>query len=391
MTLERLDTVIAFAVVMLGASLLITILTQMAATFFGYRGTNLKWGLKTLLEATDSRLKGQAETLAEQILTHPLISDSWFSRHPNWILVRRWKLATAIRFDEFLGMTQQIAAGGTAPVLGQVLQKVDPQAASKIQALASTLQGLAPAQAAQADQLVQQIAATAQRSVGQMESWFQGMMDRAAQRFAVQMRAWTVVFAFVFAFFAHLDAFRLFSQLSTDSELRGRLVASAGAMVQKAGEIQGGSGEAGIVPGVYRKTMEDLQKQEAAVQALGAVPQNCTTQAEYETWLRDKLGDKQSADGLVTKYGQLVQAALKTNMDRLADQANQIKGVLSKARIQLFPDPYPDNWRGDNLYGLLTTAGLLSLGAPFWFNALKALSSLRPILASKQEAEQQAG
>jgi hypothetical protein len=35
---------------------------------------------------------------------------------------------------------------------------------------------------------------------------------------------------------------------------------------------------------------------------------------------------------------------------------------------------------------------LLSLGAPFWFNMLKTMSNLRPVLANKEhkEAEQQA-
>jgi hypothetical protein len=35
---------------------------------------------------------------------------------------------------------------------------------------------------------------------------------------------------------------------------------------------------------------------------------------------------------------------------------------------------------------VLATAILLSLGAPFWFNMLKQLTNLRPILANKQDA-----
>ena len=38
--------------------------------------------------------------------------------------------------------------------------------------------------------------------------------------------------------------------------------------------------------------------------------------------------------------------------------------------------------------GVLMTAALLSLRAPFWFNALKSVSNLRPIVASKEQAEQ---
>jgi hypothetical protein len=36
---------------------------------------------------------------------------------------------------------------------------------------------------------------------------------------------------------------------------------------------------------------------------------------------------------------------------------------------------------------VLITAALLSLGAPFWFNALKSMTNLRSVLASKQKSE----
>lgn len=42
-----------------------------------------------------------------------------------------------------------------------------------------------------------------------------------------------------------------------------------------------------------------------------------------------------------------------------------------------------------HLLGILITASLLSLGAPFWFNALKTVSALKPIVASKAASEQE--
>ena len=51
--LEKLDTLIAFAVVMLGVSLIITILTQIVASFLGLRGSNLLWGIEVLLKELD--------------------------------------------------------------------------------------------------------------------------------------------------------------------------------------------------------------------------------------------------------------------------------------------------------------------------------------------------
>src|SRR5262249_25087258 len=42
------------------------------------------------------------------------------------------------------------------------------------------------------------------------------------------------------------------------------------------------------------------------------------------------------------------------------------------------------------LSGLLLSAMLLSLGAPFWYNVLKNLTALRPVLAQKQDQERAA-
>jgi hypothetical protein len=74
--LARRDTLIAFAVLMLGISLIVMILTQTVSAFFGLRGTNLLWGVRMLLKTIGPGLESQAEA----ILTHPVISDSVASR-----------------------------------------------------------------------------------------------------------------------------------------------------------------------------------------------------------------------------------------------------------------------------------------------------------------------
>jgi hypothetical protein len=53
-----------------------------------------------------------------------------------------------------------------------------------------------------------------------------------------------------------------------------------------------------------------------------------------------------------------------------------------------FQWPWVRPWTWSGLIGVLATAGLLSLGAPFWFNALKTLTNLRPAIAAKQDAQQ---
>jgi hypothetical protein len=42
-------------------------------------------------------------------------------------------------------------------------------------------------------------------------------------------------------------------------------------------------------------------------------------------------------------------------------------------------------WWINHLFGLALSAGLLTLGAPFWFNLLKNLTNLRPAVATLVE------
>ena len=62
MTLAHLDTMLAFAVIMLGASLLLTILTQAMSGLFASRGANLRDGLSMLLKTLDPVWKPRQKT-----------------------------------------------------------------------------------------------------------------------------------------------------------------------------------------------------------------------------------------------------------------------------------------------------------------------------------------
>jgi len=78
----HLDTVIAFVVLMLVASLFITAVTQVVVSLLGLRGVNLQRGLVDLFETAypDQEARRWAKEIARRVLRHPTISDSIFSR-----------------------------------------------------------------------------------------------------------------------------------------------------------------------------------------------------------------------------------------------------------------------------------------------------------------------
>jgi len=402
MFLDRLDTAIAFAVVMLGVSLLIIILTQMISTALGLRGTNLLWGIKTILTSLDPALKDHAETLATKILHDPLISDSIFSglggleKWPKLkSLIDRWRLATAIGPGELVRCLRKIAADPeistpAADAIKAILADAqDLDAARRIDLLKNAVGELKPGYAVQVDKMVQQVYTAAEQSVGKLEIAFNTVMDRVSQRFTMHMRLWTVVIAFLAVFVVHLDSFQLLNQLSTNPEARAALVSIRESMLNEATAIlpaQGGHVlplANSIAPETLKQAMEKLKKGEPDAAGIGDIP-SFSTSDEAVQWLAvhlpaDMAPDRK--DALAGAYRRFVIAGLKEHADNINKQ-------LAQAGFQIIRSPYQGliDWEGwRHFLGQLVTAAFLSLGAPFWFNALRSLSNLRSVVASKQE------
>src|SRR5438046_69745 len=75
MPLDRLDTAIAFVVILLGVSMIVTLLTQIVSALFAYRGRYLLEGLEQLFQTLDPALSDKAKGLAKNVLTHAVSSD----------------------------------------------------------------------------------------------------------------------------------------------------------------------------------------------------------------------------------------------------------------------------------------------------------------------------
>ncbi len=346
MTLEHLDVIISFVAIITGVSLLVTTLTQMASALFNLRGTNLRWGIATLLKQADPSLAVHAKTIAQEILSHPVVSDSMWSDAES-SLADHWQIASTIRKGELIQMLRTLARQAETPATGKPaapwavalnnsLDQLDPGATDQLLKLAPAIKQLLPDDADKADEIISQLTSSAEQLTGHVNQWFDAMMDRVSQRFATHTRAWTVLFSVLIAFALQLDAFKLLTQLSSDSELRARLVTSADALTKKAEEMR-----------VTTTTNEMAVADDAALRQL------TNAAGDFNSILNDKL------------------------------------------KFQLVPDPYPqpfyDYWTPgwSHFWGIVASAALLSLGAPFWFNMLQSLSSLRPVLAQKEQDEQE--
>jgi hypothetical protein len=367
MPLDRLDTAIAFAVVLLGVSMIVTLLTQIVSGLFAYRGRYLLEGLEELFKTLDPDLSDKAKALAKNVLSHPIASDSMFAKVPG--APEAWKLASAIRPEELVRLLNHpdikkddVAAsidkmlGSINPTIAReirviegLFQKTSPNATTATQPTGginlpaavgapvpgnppSQLAAVLPALAITGGDLLKQISTRADQAVGNLEAWFSSAMDRVSQRYTLKMRIWTIIFSFAVALFAHFDAFRVYADISAQPSLRTALVGATDTMMKQ------------------------------AVEVLNQSPPSAA-------------------------QGQAAQAP--PDIQRLANELKLVQQTFGGAGFQLIPYPWPGYIYGKREFvGIMVAAALLSLGAPFWFNALKSLSNLRPVVADKQAKEQ---
>lgn len=383
MNLDHFDTILAFAAIIAGLSLVITALTQAVSGLLGLRGLNLKWGLERLFRTLAPDLDTPAgpnpptdpiprtEALAAHILRHPLLSDSSFSGCKKWW--GWWRYATHIRMEELAKVLKawQQALGLPAGTAEENTARATALGALNVPA---SLRDLAPAQL--------------DRIERGLVPWFDASMDRVSQRFTANTRIITIAGAVLLSLGLVLDSGDLWSQLSANPELRNKVIASSDALLRQADEMQVGS--TNLPPTVYRLAADQLLAMHTNALAGFTGTAVITNLTSGTNWLAAQCASRGVPNlprWLETYQALVPQAALRQaadNLDRLLEQHLSL-GILSSQR------PGESWWSAveARLGGIVVSIVLLSLGAPFWFNTLRSLSNLRPVLAAKDtEADQ---
>ena len=425
MLLERLDTIIAFVAILLGVSLLIMIVTQAISALLNLRGGSLSTGVQILF-TTSGMEQRKARNLTTKVLHHELISDTSgvSKQHRTATTIRQNELenildviedqeATAIRQQnkgkiqklehEIASCEKELEACEKDPEKSEEDRKrLRDKLRDKLRILKKDLGKLK-------DWVEKEIAENRKKLEAlkaHVHVWFDAVMDRTSQRFVRRARLVTAILSLVTALALHLDAFTLYDRLANDSALRESVVASTKQLVDHADSIL--DSDSKVVPTAYQSALEELKALspaviertigKEAVEPITNLPMPATpiaSRRDAEIWLFDKLGDISDATKgkALAEYHKKVEAKLSRSLERLRDSALSIKDDLDSTEFRLIPSPYPsplDYFRdGMHLLGTLAMAALLSLGAPFWFDALKKLMSVRPVLAGKVEQERQ--
>jgi hypothetical protein len=401
MGLEHLDTVMSFALIMLLLSLQVTILVQAVIAVSGLRGWNLGKSLEQLLKQLDPQLnlRDCAARLSGAILEHPTLT------HIRSIFASSPRKATAIRPEELVRVLQDLATNPsskldsvTKQLVAAAVQKTvpgeTPEMVEKAGELVTELTRLLPGY----PQAVQVAVSRALQKTKQIEveiqTWFDTIMDRSTERFVLYTRWITAAIAFILALGLHVDSIQIFKQLATKSDVRTRLVQQVDATLDQAGSLLTATKEPKPLASEAIRAMKEDLKDQADLAILSQVPDNLATRRAGEEWLskQSQLTGARLAKALEA-YKKRFDEVTAARIKELGVSFDEVKSSLDQTGLQIVPKSIP-TWRsyfppGLHLLGVIMTGLFLSLGAPFWYNALSQLANLRPLLAGK--VEKQAG
>jgi len=335
--LELFDVAIAFAALMLAVSLIIMSATQAVSSLLALRGARLRRGLEELIGQTVPSLKTRAAHLSQRILAHPLISDA------STGLGGRWRYATTIKREELLA------------VLDAVLKE-------------------------------EGIREPAADELERLEAWFESFMTRVSQWYVMNTRWITVTFAVALTFGLHFDSVAVLKQLSEESETRTKLVAMADSLLDQAPESIA-SVESHYVDALKEVIRGNLAKFKDGTTENSAPKVGSRSQAA--DWIRANVKEAADAPALVSTFNEAAEAKLSEALDKSIDRAKTLGASLASSGITLSPAGH--TWKdwfaitSRHFWGMVASVLLLSLGAPFWFNVLKNMTSLKSAVARKEE------
>jgi hypothetical protein len=226
--LKSIDILISLAVVMLVASMAVTVMTGWVTHFRNSRGRNLQQGLADLLVLVNSDFtKEVASKIAAALLTHPLIRD------------KEDRMGSVIHREEFTKLLMELAAGNgpqrLEPAIQAELQKTlaangidDPaKALENIRAVALQLEKSNPEFSTTVRTNLAILQGAESHLVAKINSWFDQTMDRVSQRFTFSTRTVTFVCGLLLAGVLQLDSIALVNRISVDDALREALVSQA--------------------------------------------------------------------------------------------------------------------------------------------------------------------
>ena len=326
--LKTLDILLGLSVVMLMVSLIVTVITEAVTSLLQMRGKHLLEGVIGLLKQVDREFPEHVvDAVGTAILTHPLIRS------------KGCRFGTVIHREELTKLVLELAAEeGPQHLKTEILTELRDMLArngitdakatlERVRAVALQLELAHPEVSNNLRYSTAFLQEANSRFLAKINGWFDQTIDRVSDRFTRATRIVTFCGSLLIALVLQLDTAQLVNRLSEDSNLRGELVKQA--MKVDAQTVAPRPDRSSLVPALSGPDRARLK---------GLVQDDVI---EFPTSLREWTG-RWTLDNFIMK-----------------------------------------------LLGIVLTAALLSLGAPFWYSALKNLIRLRSLIAQKDDEQRE--
>ena len=428
--LEILDVVIGLMFVYLLLSLLATAINEYVAALVNLRGKELARGLGRLLDDLDDRqalkkafdgvgpaVTGATATLTERFYNHRLIRPlatrrGWafraFSKEPrlpSYIPARTFAMALL----DVLGYTDPAATDPENPAGGEqgkalvgvmdILKRESPLDVSELKGL------LANANLPEPIQLRLLEAFTGSQNRLQhlhdgVEVWFNNAMDRVSGAYKRTIQGWLLLIGMLIAACSNADTIDMWRRLAADDKLRDamaeRAVRTLPDLQPEVRRIRDAAARRDSLPADTTGPQTDT----AGITDTTSVSVDADSPAAADTAPGDSIPATEGtdtvpndptasdtaaadstpmtpADSAWQRYGnaraQLDSMELKLGWSK--EDARDAGLLTSRFKPDFFPFDRASFWA--KVLGLLLTAIAISMGAPFWFDLLNKVVSIR--------------
>lgn len=366
--LNTLDVLIGFTVVILIVSMAVTMITQFIGTaLLDLRGRSLRAGVARLLALMDNGLTlGESKRIAEHVLRNPLVGKARMAWNDSY------GLASVIHREELTGLLLDFAVPGDATkadpaecsdeaglrhklrksLAGNGIENPEKVLAA-VREKVTELEKVSPEMSHSARLNLALLHHAASPYLSKLNSWFDQTVDRVSELFTRRIRLVTALVGLVLAIFLQLDSVGLINRLSVDDELRNGLVEKAVAREEE-----------------WRQQVAAGEARLARLAAPAATPVPAPAPSSTGEPKTEPLADVRRTIEEVGIF------SLPRNF------AQWRHGWWD-------PDSRGGGFRWPFLLGVLLSAALLSLGAPFWYATLGNLLKMRSLIARKDEAQRE--
>jgi hypothetical protein len=345
-TLDILSVLIAFTSIILLLSVIVTSLTQLTQATFRLRARNLVVGTAALLKLTRA-LGGLPSSVAK--VDAPALED----------------------LKQAKALLNTVEAGNLAP-------DKDPNSLTR-RLLGPTVSWMDKdtfVRAANAiDEQVSNDAA--------LDGRFRAIEASMEKRFLLRVRWITAAWAIVVALIFQVSTPHYLQELWSNPELRRELEGMAESVLAQGTEAVATFDRYDRVSErALARLTERHPKAAALIEQASGIG---TTRGFVIEELRLAVEGSDQRDQIVRDYADLLDEERRLQIDDVANEASRAATSLGAMYVQPFSRGPLFYGSLRNWLGMLITAMLLMLGAPFWFNALKSLVNLRDAMKGRIE------